>query len=105
MHGQGQLIHSSAEARVSPYRREMAESSSQTAVTFLTAPIGGGVIALLMWFFLKGPCQLAGFDTECVTVGDQTFFNPGGLMTIGAGVGLVLAAGVALFRHLNAPDN
>jgi hypothetical protein len=81
----------------------MAESSSQSVVTFLTAPIGGGAVALVMWFGLKGRCELAGFATECVNMAGQTFYDPGGLMTIGAGIGLVLAGGFEMFRHLSAP--
>jgi len=83
----------------------MAESNSQTAVTFFSAPIGGGVLALLLWFFLKGPCQLAGFETECVSVGDQTFYNPGGLMAIGGFLGLLLAVGIEIVRHLGASND
>jgi len=82
----------------------MAESSSQTAVNFLTAPIGGGVIALGIWLLFKGPCQLAGFDTECVSLGDQTFYNPAGLMAIGGGVGFLVAVGIAVVRSLSASD-
>ncbi len=74
----------------------MAEKSSQTAAAFLTAPIGGGVIAFGLWMLLKQPCMLGPLPTECATLAGQTVYGPAGLMTIGGGLGFVAACFIAL---------
>ncbi|MFC7490480.1 MULTISPECIES: hypothetical protein [unclassified Knoellia] len=73
-------------------------STSETAVTLLTGPLGGGLLGFGLWELLKEPCPVGTLQIECVHLAGQTSFGPAGLSGIGVFLGFVIAGVIVLSR-------
>jgi len=63
---------------------------------FLAAPVGGGAVAILIWFMSKTTC--GPLKLECVHMAGHDIYSPAGLLTAGGAIGFVLAALIHLVR-------